>query len=140
MVIDNMKRVLFMGIISTMFGLFSCHAQSDKGQQPKEESRFVSVEADEFERMIADTAIVRLDVRTPEEYAEGHIDGAVNIDVLDDGFEQKATSTFPASKTIALYCRSGNRSKKAARILSAKGYRIIELNTGYKGWTAYKKN
>ena len=36
--------------------------------------------------------------------------------------------------TIALYCRSGNRSKRAASSLSSKGYRVIELATGYNGW------
>lgn len=125
------KKIVIMGLLSAIFGLFSCQAQSDK--------KFVSVDADEFEKIIADTAVIRLDVRTPEEYQEGHIDGAINIDVQNDSFEGKATSTLSKDKTIALYCRSGRRSKKAANILSAKGYKIIELDTGYSGWVAYKR-
>lgn len=89
---------------------------------------------EEFARVIADTAVVRLDVRTPEEFAEGHIDNAINIDVLNDGFEAKAVSTLPKDRTIALYCRSGRRSKNAAKILSAHGYTVVELNSGYNGW------
>lgn len=60
---------------------------------------------------------------------------AVNIDVTKDDFEARATSLLPKDKTIAVYCRSGRRSKKAAGILVENGYKIIELNTGIKGWT-----
>ena len=119
-----------MSIITMLCSLFSCSGQAQG---------FKSVEVDEFEKVIADTAVIRLDVRTPEEYAEGHIEGALNIDVLNNMFEEKACATLPKNKTIALYCRSGKRSKKAAGILSAKGYKIVELNTGYLGWTGADK-
>ena len=89
----------------------------------------------EFKEYIADTAVVRLDVRTAEEYAEGHIAGAVNIDVLQPDFEQKSKAVLPKGKTIALYCRSGKRSKKAARILSELHYKVVELDGGYLEWT-----
>lgn len=114
-----------MSLFSTIIGLFGCTAQS---------SKFATVDVEEFAKVIADTAVVRLDVRTPQEYAEGHIEGAINIDVLSDDFAAEA-SKLPADRTIALYCRSGNRSKKAAAILADKGYKVIELATGYKGWT-----
>ena len=80
--------------------MFSCNAQNEKS-----DSAFKSVEVEEFAKVIADTAVVRLDVRTADEYAEGHIDNAINIDVLKDDFESKATATLPKDKTIALYCR-----------------------------------
>jgi len=122
----KMKKTFIMGLFSMVFGLFSCNAQSDK---------FQTVDAKEFAEVIADTAVVRLDVRTPKEYDEGHIDGAINIDVQNDNFENQATATLPKDKTIALYCRSGRRSKKAAAILSDQGYKVIELGSGYIGWT-----
>ena len=126
-----MKKILMMSILSTIFGLFSCNAQSNK---------FESVDVATFAKVIADTTVVLLDVRTPEEYEEAHIGGnAINIDVLQDSFESKTTSILPKDKKIALYCRSGKRSKKAANILAAKGYKIIELNTGYLGWIEAKK-
>ena len=87
-----------------------------------------------FKECIADTAVVRLDVRTDEEYAEGHIAGAMNIDVLQPDFEQKSKAVLPKNKTIALYCRSGKRSKKAARILSELHYKVVELDGGYMEW------
>ena len=122
-----MKRIFAMGIFSAILGLFSCNAQSP-------DNAFKSVEVEEFAKVIADTTVIRLDVRTPEEYAEGHIDNAVNIDVQNKKKKKKAVSTLPKDKTIALYCRSGRRSKNAAKILSANGYNVVELNSGYNGW------
>jgi rhodanese-related sulfurtransferase len=120
-----MKKILIMSLFGALCGLFGCHAQSDT---------FEIVDAATFAKVIADTTVVRLDVRTAEEYAEGHIEGAIHIDVLGRDFESKATSTLPKDKTIALYCRSGNRSKTAARILAKNGYHVIELGSGYMGW------
>ena len=78
-----------------------------------------------------------LDVRTPEEHAEGFIPGTdYNIDVLQDSYEQIATDKLSKDKPVALYCRSGNRSKNAARILAEHGYDVVELGTGFKGWVA----
>lgn len=124
-----------MSLLGTIFGLFSCNAQSEKSGS---DNGFKSVEVEEFAKVIADTAVIRLDVRTADEYAEGHIDNAINIDVLKDDFESKATATLPKDKTIALYCRSGRRSKNAAKILTKNGYTVVELNSGYNGWKSKK--
>lgn len=84
--------------------------------------------------MIADSDIQRLDVRTVAEYSEEHIPGSININVLDEQFAAIADSTLQKDKPIALYCRSGKRSKKAAAILSRKGYKVYELDKGFIGW------
>ena len=101
---------------------------------------FKSVDVEEFAKVIADTSYVLLDVRTATEYAEGHIPGThFNIDVLKEAFEKEALKVLGKGKKIALYCRSGNRSKNAARILSEKGFQVVELSTGFKGWKAAGK-
>lgn len=120
-----MKRIIIMGILSSILGLMGCNAQT---------ARFKTVDAKAFAEVIADTSVVVLDVRTAEEFQAGHIKGALNIDVLKSDFEKKATSEIPEGKTVALYCRSGNRSKKAANALASR-YKVIELGTGYIGWT-----
>lgn len=125
-----MRKLFIMSLLSVLFGIFSCNAQNDK---------FKSVNVDAFEQAIADTAVVRLDVRTAEEYSEGHIEGALNIDVLKESFEDIALKTLSKEKTIALYCRSGRRSKNAANILADKGYQVIELDKGYNSWTGAGK-
>jgi len=122
-----MKRYLIAAIMFFSFwGLFA----QDKLQ-------FSSVDVKTFEKAIADTSFVVLDVRTAAEYAEGHIPGTdFNIDVLEEEFKARALKLLPKDKTVALYCRSGNRSKTAAKILSDNGYKVMELSSGIRGWAA----
>ncbi len=64
-----------------------------------------------------------LDVRTPGEFAAGHLDGAVNVDVLAPDFRERIEALdLPASGPIYLYCRSGNRSGQAAQVLRDLGH------------------
>ena len=125
-----MKRLIFTLIMGFSFiGLF--------GQTNK----FRTVDADEFAEFIKDTSKVTvLDVRTATEHAEGFIPGThYNIDVLEDTYTKVATETLPKDKPVALYCRSGNRSKNAADILAENGYDVVELGTGFRGWVAAGK-
>ena len=101
---------------------------------------FKIVDANEFAKYIQDKNVTVLDVRTPAEHAEGYIPGTdFNIDVLEDSYTKIATEKLPKDKPVALYCRSGNRSKKAAKILADKGYEVVELGTGFRGWVAAGK-
>ena len=124
-----MKK-LFIFISAILCNLLGCTAQQQK---------FESLDAAAFEQVISDTSVVRLDVRSIDEYASGHIAKAINIDVMKDDFKTKATSLLPKDKTIALYCRSGRRSKKAAGILVENGYKVVELNSGISGWINAQK-
>ena len=124
-----MKK-LIMIISAALCSLLGCTAQQQK---------FESLDTEAFEQVISDTSVVRLDVRSIDEYASGHIAKAINIDVMKDDFKTKATSLLPKDKTIALYCRSGRRSKKAAGILVENGYKVIELNSGISGWINARK-
>ena len=116
-----------MGILTMLCSLLGCTAQTEG---------FSSISVEEYAKAIEDTAIVRLDVHTAEEYAEGHIANAINIDVQRDDFEKQAISKLPKDKVIAINCRSGRRSKNAARILVKNGYNVIELDAGYNGWVS----
>lgn len=118
-----MKRL--MGIITMLCSLFGCSAQTEG---------FKSLTVKENAKAIEDTAIVRLDVRTAEEFAEGHIAKTLNIDVLKNDFESKAVAMLPKNHIIAVNCRSGKRSKNAARILVKNGFKVIELDGGYNDW------
>ena len=124
-----MNRIILTLIMGfSFFGLF---AQAKK---------FKTVDVAEFAEAVADTSYVVLDVRTPAEHSEGHIPGThFNIDVLEDNYTETALKTLPKDKPVALYCRSGNRSKNAARILAQHGYLVLELGTGFRGWTASGK-
>jgi rhodanese-related sulfurtransferase len=81
----------------------------------------------------AGAAHALIDVRTPQEFASGHIAGAVNIPV-----DQLASrlSEIPAGQPVVVYCRSGNRSAQASQILARAGYSSIYDLGGIIGWTA----
>ena len=74
---------------------------------------------------------VIIDVRTPEEYSDGHNEGAINIP-LDD--INDITNLYAKDKLIMIYCRSGNRSNKAANILDDLGYRNVYDFGGINTW------
>jgi len=120
-----MKRFVISEFITALITMVSCNGTSNS---------YESVEVPEFKSIIADTAVTVVDVRNAEEYSDGYIAGACNIDVQEEDFLTKADSLLSKEKTIAVYCRSGRRSKKAAEILSNNGYKVVELNSGFLGW------
>jgi rhodanese-related sulfurtransferase len=94
------------------------------------------VDATAFADVVASPGVTIVDVRTPGEFAEGHIDGAVNIDVQGPDFAGQISSLDPAG-TYAVYCRSGNRSQAAVQMMSQAGINgIYELQDGIVGWDA----
>lgn len=92
----------------------------------------------EYEQEVKKEKIQFVDIRTPKEYNEGAIKGAENIDFLADGFLSKMEK-FDKSKPLYIYCRSGNRSAKAAAQLSEMGFEnIIDLEGGYNAWKEFE--
>ena len=91
-----------------------------------------------FAVLMNDPNVVVLDVRSAEEFKEGHIEGAVNIDQAPDNFIEKAKAALPIDKTIAVYCRSGKRSANAAGKLAAQGYKCMNLKGGILAWKGAK--
>jgi rhodanese-related sulfurtransferase len=73
---------------------------------------------------------VVLDVRTPEEHAEGHLDGSVLMDVTESTFTARIAELDP-SQTVYVYCRTGNRSGQAADILRANGFTRVSNIGGF---------
>lgn len=123
-------NLLCMGILLFLSSLYGCKPKGD----------FDSLSVDEFASRIQNEEVQRLDVRTPGEYSEGHIMKFININVMDDSFVDMADTLLDKDRPVALYCRSGNRSKKAAMILSEKGYKVLELDKGFNAWQAAGKD
>jgi phage shock protein E len=94
---------------------------------------------EEFAQKITDTSIIVLDVRTPMEFAQGHIDRALNIDFQSSDFEEQV-STLDKSAKIAVYCRSGNRSGDAVKVMEKLGFtNLYDMNGGVIDWAAANK-
>ena len=95
---------------------------------------FKSVGVIQFAKIIEDKNVVLLDVRSQVEVAEAKIEGCLHIDILKDDFMENVLAQIPKEKTVAVYCKTGRRSKTAARMLSQKGYQVTDLNPGIVGW------
>ena len=100
---------------------------------------YENANVDRFAECITDSNVVLLDVRTEKEFNEGHLQNALNIDIKQDDFVEKAKATLPTEKTVAVYCRSGVRSALAANKLSAEGYKVVNLEGGFLAWEKAEK-
>ena len=95
----------------------------------------VNLNVSEFSQKITEPDVIILDVRTPEEFASGHIEGALNIDFNGGDFANEITRLNP-SENYAIYCRSGSRSGQAASIMHKAGFHdVSNLNGGVIDWT-----
>ena len=117
-----MKKII--ACLLALFGLTSAYGQKS----------YEDVDVKEFAELIADSSVVVLDVRTAEEFAEGHIERAVNIDIKEEDFLTKAKTTLSTDRMIAVYCRSGRRSADACDKLSAEGFKVANLKGGILAW------
>ena len=99
---------------------------------------FENMEVKEFAELIADPSVVILDVLKADEFAEGHIKGAILIDQFQSDFVEQAQAKLPKEKTIAIYCRSGRRSANAAGKLADVGYKCVNLKGGILAWKEAK--
>ena len=98
------------------------------------QDNFENTDVQGFAELVANTNVVVLDVRTVAEFTEGHIKGAVIIDQGQSDFVEKAKSSLPIEKKIAIYCRSGRRSANAAGKLAEVGYKCVNLKGGIIAW------
>ena len=90
-----------------------------------------TVGADEFAEVTTQKDVRLIDVRTPEEYAEGHLAGAENIDVKAADFAERIKGI---EGSVAVYCRGGKRSLMAAAQLAANGCMVYNLDGGILAW------
>ena len=119
-----MKKLLFS--ILAALGLFA-NAQSQSEVEVLEPQAFI-------ERVKADTSAIILDVRQPEEFAEGHLAQAINLDWLNQTVFINGLAKLNKQKTYYIYCRSGRRSQAAAGKLKAEGFQVVDLKGGYLHW------
>lgn len=113
-----MKRFLLV-FISAGF-LFSC--------KQAREMPITELSSDELENAVV------IDVRTPEEYEEGHLEGALNLNWYDASFVQQLEGIDKDQK-VYVYCKVGGRSASAAKLLDSLGYKeVVDLTGGYDAW------
>lgn len=123
-----MKKTILLavGLISVTLLLAAC--SSDSAAQ--------KVSPKEFSEVISNPSVVILDVRTPQEFAEGHLADAINIDFQSGNFEQEI-AYLDKTKTYAVYCRSSNRSGEAVKVMADAGFtKMYDMDGGIIDWQA----
>ena len=98
------------------------------------QQNFENADVKGFAELMNDPDVVVLDVRSADEFKDGHLEGALNIDQAQSDFIEKAKASLTVDKTIAVYCRSGRRSASAAGRLAAEGYKAVNLKGGILAW------
>ena len=129
-----MKSLLVVAL--SLVTLMSCGSNHVGTTVTEEGDTLISkvVGGNEFKALIAVGGVQLIDVRTPGEYAAGKIGEAVNIDFFGDDFEKNILSLDKNLPTL-VYCKSGNRSGKAAAKMKELGFReVYDLRGGYSGW------
>lgn len=118
-----MKKGLLLIITFVLF-LVGCTSNGTRSYE--------NITTDEAKSMMTKKEVDILDVRTPEEYQEGHIPKAVNLPLQD---LENQVSTLDKNKTYVIVCRSGNRSGQASEILVSKGFsQIYNMEGGMLQW------
>lgn len=112
-------------VLTVVIGLASCKPQLKDIQ---------NISVIELKNRIDNGKVQLLDVRTPQEWNEGTINGALKVNVTADGFETKADEVLDKSKEVYVYCRSGGRSLVASKLLKEKGYKVYNVEGGYIAW------
>ncbi|MBD5356762.1 MAG: rhodanese-like domain-containing protein [Bacteroides sp.] len=125
-----MKKLIL--ILFAMVGLSICGKAQDNDS-------FTNMNVESFANYITNDSVQLLDVRMVEEFDDGHLVGAENIDFFDLDFIVRAQETLDKSRPVAVYCRSGKRSANAAQKLSEQGYNVINLEGGIMEWIKENK-
>ncbi len=117
-----MKKVI--ALIGSILLLAGCSSSSSA----------VDLSVNEFSAKVAEAGVITLDVRTPGEFMGGYIEGAKNIDFQSGNFENEIAA-LDKNATYAVYCRSGNRSGQAVKVMHDAGFHnVYNLNGGVIDW------
>lgn len=119
----HLLMILFSAVVTLSYGCSS----ADDGIKV--------ISATEFSEAIrTDSSAVIIDVRTAGEFAAGHLEGALNIDMKDSEAFDKGIKTFEKDKTYYIYCRSGRRSHIAASKIQKAGFKAVDMGGGIISW------
>ncbi len=121
-----MKDILALTMFLTF--AFSCNAQDKNSATVLPPKEFA-------QKFGAEPKPQLIDVRTPDEFAAGHIEGAANIDWYAPDFEKQAAQ-LDKRKPVYVYCKVGGRSGQAAQKLTHMGYTVFDLQGGFMKWEA----
>jgi rhodanese-related sulfurtransferase len=108
--------------------------------QISNQRKYEVLDFDTFKKNIELENVILIDVRTFEEYSDGHIKGAVNVDYYKENFFNSYFENIDKNKPLYIYCKSGNRSRRTSDKLINQGFlKIYDLKDGYVSWSNNQK-
>jgi phage shock protein E len=130
--------IVVAGVLGVSIAARAADAKDDKkpaaSEKNSEAKPFKNVAVAEFEKLRVEKKNVVLDVRTKKEFEEGHIPGAVNMDVNAADFQEKVAK-LDKSKTYLVHCAAGRRGAKACDQMSKLDFvKLYNLEGGFKAW------
>ena len=132
-----MKRIFRIAAVSLLISMVACQIPSGSAQGTSS-TVFSEITADEFEKKITPD-VQLIDVRTPEEFSQGHLKGAINLNINSVDFKNRV-SGFDKNKPVLVYCLSGGRSASASAFLVDNGFKeVYNLQGGIMKWDAAGK-
>lgn len=136
-----MKKILFALLLGFALTEVSCQEKNDqKSTQNSKAALNETIDVDAFQKKQAELKDVQLlDVRTPDEYNEGHLKGALNIDWRGTDFADQVAK-LDKNKPVMVYCLGGGRSSAAAEKMQEMGFTTIyNMEGGFMKWTNANK-
>lgn len=129
---EKIAIFLLSGIVLVGGGLH--YAKLSEGLPSNTANMLDSVTASVFASKTTEQKRILIDVRTEEEYVAGHLPGARNIDFNSSDFTE-TISTLDKNDPYSIYCRSGNRSGQALKLMKTLGFTdVLDLEGGIIGW------
>jgi rhodanese-related sulfurtransferase len=137
-----MKKIAYITICCLLAGLPACQNQGGKStdQQSSGSAKQINttIPVEEFEKKLGGN-VQLIDVRTPQEFEQGHLKGALNLNIRSEDFETKLAA-LDKSKPVLVYCLSGGRSSSAAELMEKKGFsEVYNMKGGIMKWNAANK-
>lgn len=129
----NSKKSHYLLIALLSISLVSCSQKQKKASAAEASDEVISlISPDELNKR--DKDILLIDVRTPEEFASGHIENAINIDYKAGNFED-LVGELDRNQDVYVYCKVGGRSGRSAKVLEELGFeKIYDLDGGINAW------
>ncbi len=128
------RLVTLLAVAAISLGACSTGTNTDTAP-PEAAGVRVVAPAEAQELLDAEPSPVVIDVRTPGEYAEGHLEGAELVDYNAPDFRDRI-ATYPRDASYVIYCRSGNRSAGARAIMTELGFTdVADIDGGIVAWT-----
>jgi rhodanese-related sulfurtransferase len=120
-------------VLLTAFAFGADDKQGKHDPAPPANADVPKLSVEEFDKKRKEKDAVVLDVRTPEEFKEGHVPGAVNLDISDKDFDKKVDA-LDKGKTYLVHCARGGRSSRATEVMRPKFDKLYDFSGGMNAW------